>query len=343
MADFESKAYQPCKEWIAKQIDSHKSWDDIKDLCVAPSEFDNELETLIDEESWPLRLNKSTWLEFVDYYKGNLIIVRNADAEEVVAIDNGGLANHFPIPTGYTSSWEKYKGYGTDKDSKCKWHIRMQSLFPPESIEYRFYDKETRELKDIADVFLGHSNTVIEFQHSPISDEDFRGRTMFHISEGRRVVWVFDESKEKSEYGRLKLAEDSWLGDWLHKKVCFEWPRSPRKVIKSVCDEQILDTYNNFCICIYLGDEKDVIHRIIKQEYGFESIVLSLHEIELKRELDEDEFFLPEDYWLLQSPWKELIEENNQKIQAKMEAEKEANTQYLNSMLNKLRPKRRRL
>ena len=115
MTDFESKAFQPCKEWVAKQIDSHKSWDDIKGLCVDQSDFDEELQLLIEEESWPLRLKKPIWLEFVEYYKGNLITVRNADAEEVVAIDNGGLANHFPIPTGYTSSWDKYKSFLSKK------------------------------------------------------------------------------------------------------------------------------------------------------------------------------------------------------------------------------------
>lgn len=117
MADFESKAFQPCKEWIASKIDAHKSWDDVKGLCVDPSDFDATLQFLIDDESWPLRLTKSTWIEFVDYYKGNLITVRNAEEEEVIAIDNGGLSNHFPIPTGYASSWEKYKGYLNSKMS----------------------------------------------------------------------------------------------------------------------------------------------------------------------------------------------------------------------------------
>lgn len=117
MADFESKAFQPCKEWIASMIDAHKSWDDVKGLCVDPSDFDDTLQFLIDDESWPLRLTKSIWLEFVDYYKGNLITVRNAEEEEVIAIDNGGLSNHFPIPTGYASSWEKYKGYLSNKMS----------------------------------------------------------------------------------------------------------------------------------------------------------------------------------------------------------------------------------
>ena len=117
MADFESVAFQPCKEWIAEKIDSHYTWDDIKNLCVSPDDFDDTLHDLIDDLSWPLRLNKSLWMEFVDYYKGNLIIVRNAEDEEVIAIDNGGVANRFPIPTGYASSWEKYKSYLSQKMS----------------------------------------------------------------------------------------------------------------------------------------------------------------------------------------------------------------------------------
>ena len=111
MADFESVAFQPCKEWIASKIDAQHSWGDIKELCVESSEFEDALQNLIDEESWPLKLDKATWHKFVDWYKGNLIIVRSAEDEEIVAIDNGGLSNHFPVPTGYTSSWEKYKSY----------------------------------------------------------------------------------------------------------------------------------------------------------------------------------------------------------------------------------------
>ncbi|MBR4732791.1 MAG: Z1 domain-containing protein [Lachnospiraceae bacterium] len=111
MINFENSAFQPCKEWIAAKIDSHCSWEEIQKLCVNDSEFDETMQMLIDEESWPLRLNRTIWLEFVAYYKGNLIVMRNAENEDVVAIDNGGLSNHFPIPMGYTSSWEKYKGY----------------------------------------------------------------------------------------------------------------------------------------------------------------------------------------------------------------------------------------
>lgn len=109
MADFESKAFQPCKEWIASALNAHRSWDEIKGLCVEPSSFVDVLQSLIDEESWPLKMNKQLWLEFVDYYKSIVVTVSVVEGEDVIAVDNGGLANHHPIPYGHTSSWEYYK------------------------------------------------------------------------------------------------------------------------------------------------------------------------------------------------------------------------------------------
>lgn len=117
MADFESKAFQPCKEWIAAKLNESKSWDEIKGLCVDAASFDDALQCLIDEESWPLKLDKKTWIEFVDYYKSILVVVTIAGGEEVIAVDNGGIANHHPIPQGYTSSWEMYKTYLSKKMS----------------------------------------------------------------------------------------------------------------------------------------------------------------------------------------------------------------------------------
>ena len=142
--------------------------------------------------------------------------------------------------------------YAKDKDSKSPWHIHMQELFPKESREYRFYDNETKKLRYIADVFLEDSNTVIEFQHSPIEREDFIGRTMFHTSEGRRIIWVFDESKEGSEFGRLKGLYNS-----ASNGICFEWPRAPRKVLKEY-PIQWGKVYSNYCVCVYLGNVEDI-------------------------------------------------------------------------------------
>ena len=61
----------------------------------------------------------------------------------------------------------------------------MQEYFPREACEVRFVDDETGEIH-IADAFLEGSNTVLEFQHSPISEQEFLSRTIFHLKNGRR-------------------------------------------------------------------------------------------------------------------------------------------------------------
>ncbi len=201
--------------------------------------------------------------------------------------------------------------YEVDKDSKCEWHIRMQELFPKEAIEVRFNDKNTGELRFIADVYLKESNTVIEFQHSRINDADFFARTMFHIQEGRRIVWVFDERKDGSEYGRLKKIEpdvfsrDPWYNDSRYK-----WSPS-RIVLNSIKNDFGQDQEGNYSICLYLNDDDNTFRRVIYHDWDYKEITLSLHSIKAEVEINLDEFFLPEDYWKSQSPWKEMIYDYN--------------------------------
>lgn len=187
--------------------------------------------------------------------------------------------------------------YGKDKDSKSPWHIHMQELFPPETLEVRFSDPATGELKHIADVFLKESNTVIEFQKSPISAQDFVSRTLFHIQAGRRIVWVFDESKEGEEFGRLRRCEDAYLATHYRypNNLDFDWPRSPRKVLNCFQGE-ILDAANKYSVCLYYGEE-DTVHRIVAQALGYKEILFSLHPIILKGDMNTDEFFYSERHW----------------------------------------------
>lgn len=111
MADFTSRVYQPCKEWIAAKINEGIDWPEIERLCVPEDAFNTELRRLKDDELFPLELTKDLWKSFVDFYKGIIIPVRIVEGEEVIAIDGGTLSNDFPVPTGYASSWENYKNY----------------------------------------------------------------------------------------------------------------------------------------------------------------------------------------------------------------------------------------
>lgn len=105
MEHFENEKYQPCKEWIANQRDSGKSWEDI---CVFGAN-DANLQVLKDDELFPLDLTAEKWKAFVEYYQSIVLSVQIVEGEDIVGIDKGSLSNNFGIPTGYSSAWEAYK------------------------------------------------------------------------------------------------------------------------------------------------------------------------------------------------------------------------------------------
>ncbi len=206
--------------------------------------------------------------------------------------------------------------FGADKDYKSEWHIRMQEYFPIEEREYIFKDKETSE-KHIADVYIKEANTVLEFQHSPINKEEFLDRTMFHLKEGRRIVWLFDESQKSTDEDASlkkndkndKLVKDNncLAGEpynsrsfrWLYRRKCVE--EGP-----PVCQ-------SNYSVCLYTGVEGDVFHRIISMRES--SITFSIHDIVMSNMLDAEDFFAPETFWQEQEPWKSLYEEQNKRVE----------------------------
>ncbi len=90
---------------------------------------------------------------------------------------------------------------GTDCDDfshdMSEWHLNWQNKFP---IENREVVIEKDGIKHRADVFI--DNTVIEFQHSPITAEEIAKRNEFYLSCGYKVIWIFDaENQIKNEYG----------------------------------------------------------------------------------------------------------------------------------------------
>ena len=188
-----------------------------------------------------------------------------------------------------------------DKDSKSEWHMHMQELFPLETLEKRFVDERTGEVH-IADVFLEESNTVIEFQKSRISDEEFVSRTLFHTSHGRRIVWVFyerNDSHPEAQYGRFKQEYDEGLTYW-HTHLHYHWPRCPRKALRTIKsmnpNEDVLQL-PNYSICVNY-DDSDVVHRIIAQKNNYEEVWMSVHDITLCGSIDINTFFTTEFEWL---------------------------------------------
>ena len=73
------------------------------------------------------------------------------------------------------------------KHDMSDWHFEWQSKFP---IESREVVVEKDGVVHRADILI--NDTVIEFQHSRISGEEFESRNSFYKSCGYRVVWLFD-------------------------------------------------------------------------------------------------------------------------------------------------------
>ena len=183
--------------------------------------------------------------------------------------------------------------YGKDQDYKSEWHIRMQEYFPREACEVRFTDDETGEVH-IADVFLEDSKTVLEFQHSPISEDEFMSRTIFHLKNERRIVWLFDESSKSldSTYGRFRYDED----------ICrfgipfYQWMRRPRQFLANGPDlKQACSLYS---ICVFTGTEGDVFHRIVGQYDKYHWVGFASEPIQMGAELNVEQFFSYDPYWV---------------------------------------------
>lgn len=230
--------------------------------------------------------------------------------------------------------------YGKDKDSKSEWHIHMQELFPPESLEVRFKDETTGEIH-IADVYLESSKTVIEFQHSSIDIDEFRKRTLFHANEGRRIVWVFDERGEDpdSEFGRFRKEEENrYLS--CYNDLHFKWMRSPRKMLSGIeANRGNVLQAGNYSVCVFYGED-DIVHRIISADFDYSEVTFSVHSIKLTGDMDVEEFFLPEEHWLSQSPFKEIEEKRNRWLADMKRQCEEAERAKINAFLNR-RPVRR--
>ncbi len=196
--------------------------------------------------------------------------------------------------------------YGEDKNYMSPWHLRMQGYFPRDNREVRFEEPGERH---IADVYLPGPNMVLEFQHSPINEEEFLSRTRFHISRGRRIVWLFDETPGKQKNGDLGRFRPDDLTiiygafSELYNLKTYKWLYNHRHFLSRI-PADIWQT-NALSICVFTGAEGDMFHRIIAQDMDFEYVVFSINDIVMSGRMDPEVFFKSEDYWMTQEPWKE--------------------------------------
>lgn len=122
--------------------------------------------------------------------RGNRVHIDNADrtaeyfcpvcGERMMQKKGAIRINHFAhfSTTNCRESWSSEEG---------DWHRSWKNRFPVDCQEIVIKDEEHIHR---ADVIV--NNAVIEFQHSPISEEDFSARNSFYQKHGYQIVWVFD-------------------------------------------------------------------------------------------------------------------------------------------------------
>ena len=96
------------------------------------------------------------------------------------------------------------------------WHMDWQKRFSSDDIEKVL--KIGKE-KHIADLLI--DNIVVEFQHSPISLEDFNERNSFYFNCGYKVIWVFDLI-EDMDNGRIRFGDYEGCYKWAYVKKIFK-------------------------------------------------------------------------------------------------------------------------
>jgi superfamily I DNA/RNA helicase len=97
------------------------------------------------------------------------------------------------------------------------WHREWQAMFPTVNQEVIV---QLGGIQHRADVLTG--KTVIEFQHSPMSQEMFNERNTFYHDLGYKVIWLFDLTEECFE-GKINQTENESELDftWIYPRNTF--------------------------------------------------------------------------------------------------------------------------
>ena len=103
-----------------------------------------------------------------------------------VKLRKGGTnVDHFAHEVSCDDSW---------RYDMSEWHLQWQAQFPVVNREVVVTHLGEKHRADV--MACGY---VIEFQHSPITAEEFDERNAFYRSYGKKVIWIFDFASEYSE------------------------------------------------------------------------------------------------------------------------------------------------
>ena len=121
------------------------------------------------------------------------------DGAVFLKIGNGLRRPHFAHKSSGTDG-RACDGWNYDMSD---WHRSWQEHFPE---EWREVVVEHDGIKHRADVLIEDNKLVVEFQHSPLSPEEYQERNVFYKNCGYDIVWLFDMSEDYMD-GRLVYQE----------------------------------------------------------------------------------------------------------------------------------------
>lgn len=174
-----------------------------------------------------------------------------------------------PLIVRAENSTQKSKHFAHQRGTYCtddwkyemsEWHKAWQEKFP---IECREVVIESEGEKHRADVCV--DNIVVEFQHSPISYEDFTKRNKFYLKCGKRIIWIFD-AKEKIKDPIEKIISNPPSEG--KENRAFKWKR---------CQNQFANFYDT-----YSNNSPIEIHLETKMEGNEEPVLLQLSKVDAK-------------------------------------------------------------
>lgn len=122
-----------------------------------------------------------------------------------------------------------------------EWRRSMQQLF---SEKYREIPLKKDGVVHRADVLK--DGIIIEFQHSPISAEEFQDRNNFYTALGYKVVWILNLS-EDFEKGNLEYIKSK------KSDTMLKW-KNPREFLRTIIPK---DNRKDISIYICMSEEED--------------------------------------------------------------------------------------
>ena len=138
---------------------------------------------------------------------------------------NGTLRDHcfahYPVRSSHSGGYTKCTE--TWHYDMSEWHKGWQRRFPEENRERIITGKDGK--RHIADILI--NDTVIEFQNSGISTDEFRERNTFYKGCGYKVIWLFNVQSEVDN-GAIEYSDEySRNNRWSYKRL-----RKPFKDLK---------------------------------------------------------------------------------------------------------------